>query len=248
MPAFILPTFPYEPRDTEQLMTSDVRILLQLMRGMPRSADPAARLEAFYAPQAASYDSFRERLLHGRRELVESLRLRQGASLIELGAGTGSNLDILAERVAGLHSVELVDLCPSLLAQARLRAARHPNVRVIAGDACDYRPDAPVDCVVFSYSLTMIPEWARALDNAVDMLRTGGELAVVDFTLPGAGQPLARWFWKNWFGHDGVRLDDGHVTALRRLLPSHQLTMHLARVPYLPALRVPYYTFVGCKN
>jgi S-adenosylmethionine-diacylgycerolhomoserine-N-methlytransferase len=229
-------------------MTSDARILLQLMRGMPRSPDAAGRLEAFYAPQAAAYDRFRERLLHGRRELVHSLKLPDGGCLVELGAGTGSNLDILADRVPGLGRVELVDLCPSLLALARIRAARHPNVRVIAADACVYRPDAPVDCVLLSYSLSMIPDWLGALRNAVEMLRPGGELAVVDFTLPSSGQPLARWFWKNWFGHDGVHLDDAHIATLRRLLPSYRLAINLAEVPYLPALRMPYYTFVGYKN
>ena len=44
------------------MMISDARTLLQLMRGMPPSRDPAARLEMFYAPQAASYDRFRERM------------------------------------------------------------------------------------------------------------------------------------------------------------------------------------------
>jgi S-adenosylmethionine-diacylgycerolhomoserine-N-methlytransferase len=243
-----LRTFRFEQRGAEASMISDARILLRLVRGMPRSPDAAARLEAFYAPQAAAYDRFRERLLHGRRELLHSLKLPAGGRLVELGAGTGSNLDILAERVAGLASVELIDLCPSLLEYARIRAARHSNVRVIAGDACSYRPDAPVDCVLFSYSLTMIPDWSRALRNAVDMLRPGGELAVIDFTLPPSVQPLARRFWKNWFGHDGVHLDDAHIANLRRLLPSHQLAVELAPVPYLPVLRVPYYRFVGNKN
>jgi S-adenosylmethionine-diacylgycerolhomoserine-N-methlytransferase len=229
-------------------MISDARILLRLMRGMPRSPDAAVRLEAFYAPQAAAYDRFRERLLHGRRELLDSLKLPAGGRLVELGAGTGSNLDILAGRVAALGSVELIDLCRSLLEHARIRAARHANVRVIAGDACVYRPEAPVDCVLFSYSLTMIPDWSRALHNAVAMLRPGGELAVVDFTLPTPAQPLTRWFWRNWFGHDGVHLDDAHMASLRELLPSHQLTLDLAPVPYMPLLRVPYYRFIGYKN
>jgi S-adenosylmethionine-diacylgycerolhomoserine-N-methlytransferase len=229
-------------------MISDARILLQLMRGMPRSPDPAARLEAFYAPQAASYDRFRERLLHGRRELVNSLKLSAGGRLVELGAGTGSNLDVLAERVATLESVELVDLCASLLEQARVRAAKHANVRVIAGDACVYRPEVPVDCVLFSYSLTMIPDWSRALHNAIEMLRPGGELAVVDFALPPRGERLARWFWKYWFGHNGVDLDDAHISTLRQLLPSGRLEVTLARVPYMAGLRAPYYTFVGYKN
>jgi S-adenosylmethionine-diacylgycerolhomoserine-N-methlytransferase len=228
-------------------MFADARVLLQLLRGMPRSADPAASLESFYAPQAASYDRFRERLLHGRRELIAGLTLPAGARLVELGAGTGSNLDLLGDRVSEFAGVELVDLCPSLLAHARARAARFPNVRVIAADACDYRPETPADCVVFSYSLSMIPDWQRALGNAVEMLRPGGQLAVVDF-MPPPANPVLRAFWRNWFAHDGVRLDDAHLTFLRQLLPAHKFVAARAPVPYLPGLQVPYYRFLGTKN
>jgi S-adenosylmethionine-diacylgycerolhomoserine-N-methlytransferase len=229
-------------------MFADARVLLQLLRGMPHSADPAASLEAFYAPQAASYDRFRERLLRGRGELMAELTLPARARLVELGAGTGSNLDLLGDRVRECYSVELVDLCPSLLAHARARAARFPNVRVIAADACDYRPENPADCVVFSYSLSMIPDWRRALGNAMEMLRPGGQLAVVDFMLPSAVNPVLRAFWRNWFGHDGVRLDDAHVSTLGQLLPVHKFVASRAPIPYLPGLRVPYYRFIGIKN
>lgn len=229
-------------------MIGDARVLLQFLRGMPRHRDPAARLETFYAPQAASYDRFRERLLHGRRELMAELSPRPQARVIELGAGTGSNLDLLGERVIALDSVELVDLCPSLLERARSRAKRYPNVRVIAADACNYRPDKPVDYVIFSYSLSMIPDWRRALDNAFSMLAPGGRLAVVDFMPPSVEYPFMRRFWRTWFRHDGVRLDDAHVAALRQILPNHSFVGAAAPVPYLPGLRVPYYRFIGTKN
>jgi S-adenosylmethionine-diacylgycerolhomoserine-N-methlytransferase len=229
-------------------MFADARVLLQLLRGMPRSADPAASLEAFYGPQAASYDRFRERLLHGRGELLAGLTPPARARLVELGAGTGSNLDLLGDRVREFDSVELIDLCPSLLEQARARAARFPNVRVIAADACAYRPETPADCVVFSYSLSMIPDWRRALGNALEMLRPGGQLAVVDFMPPPPASPVLRAFWSNWFGHDGVRLDDAHVATLSQMLPAHKFVAARAPVPYLPGLRVPYYRFIGIKN
>jgi S-adenosylmethionine-diacylgycerolhomoserine-N-methlytransferase len=230
---------------------ADARILLQLLRGMPRAADAAQRLESFYAPQAASYDRFRERLLHGRRELVEALVLAPGAEVIEMGAGTGANLDFFGPRLRQLGSLRLVDLCPSLLEQAYLRARGLSNVHVVAADACDYRPPRPVDCVIFSYSLSMIPDWRRALGNAEAMLRPGGQLAVVDFLLPAAtGRAGNRWsraFWRRWFGHDGVMLNDAQLATLERLLPQHTLTVCRAPVPYLPWSRMPYYRFIG-KN
>jgi len=124
---------------------------------------------------------------------------------------------------------------------------------MIEADATTWQPDAPVDCVYFSYSLTMIPDWRAALANALAMLKPGGLLGVVDFytssARPAAGlvrhNAFTRQFWPRWFGHDGVRLDPAHLALLRELLAQHQLSEHRAAVPYLPLVRVPYYVFVG---
>ncbi|MGE5155158.1 MAG: class I SAM-dependent methyltransferase, partial [Bdellovibrio bacteriovorus] len=159
----------------------DARVLLRLLRGQPRRGPLAERLQAFYAPQAVHYDSFRERLLHGRAELLERLAPEPGSWLVELGAGTGRNLAFLGDGLGSLGRIDLVDLCPALLDQARRRTRGLANVRVIEADAVRYRPERPVDCVFFSYSLSMIPDWEQALRNALAMLRPGGRLGVVDF-------------------------------------------------------------------
>lgn len=223
------------------------------MRGQPRHGTLAERLEAFYQPQAEHYDAFRERLLHGRAELMSRLAPRAGAHVVELGAGTGRNLGFLGERVPDLGSVELVDLCPALLDRARQRTRDLPNVRVVEADAVDYRPARPVDLVYFSYSLTMIPNWEGALRNALSMLKPGGALGVVDFYVSEPSPPpglarhgaMTRWFWPRWFAHDGVHPSAAHLTTLSALLPDHELSEHRAPVPYLPGLQVPYYVFVG---
>jgi S-adenosylmethionine-diacylgycerolhomoserine-N-methlytransferase len=235
------------------VIASDARILLRLLRGQPRRGSHAERLQAFYAAQAQGYDAFRERLLHGRRELIERLGLPPGARIVELGGGTGHNLVYFGAALAKLGSIELVDLCPALLEEARTRTAPMPNVRVVEADAVTYRPDRPVDCVYFSYSLTMIPDWRGAIDNALAMLKPDGVLGVVDFYVsdrrPESGLThhgaLTRWFWPRWFAHDGVRLSSEHLRRLRALLPIHLLLERRAPVPYLPGLRVPYYLFLG---
>ncbi|NEX21149.1 SAM-dependent methyltransferase, partial [Thiorhodococcus mannitoliphagus] len=51
------------------MIATDARILMRLLLGQPRRGSHAERLQAFYAPQAADYDRFRERLLHGREAL-----------------------------------------------------------------------------------------------------------------------------------------------------------------------------------
>jgi S-adenosylmethionine-diacylgycerolhomoserine-N-methlytransferase len=231
----------------------DAQVLLRLVRGQPRSGTHAQRLQAFYGPQAEHYDAFRERLLHGRDELMALLDPAPGMEAIELGAGTGRNLGFLGERLAGLRNIDLVDLCPALLEQARRRTRGLPNVRVVEADAVTYRPAGQVDLVYFSYSLTMIPDWQGALRNALTMLRPGGRLGVVDFYVsepdpaPGLARhpAITRWFWPRWFGHDGVHPNPAHLSTLRNLFPDHELRERLAPVPYLPGVRVPYYVFVG---
>jgi S-adenosylmethionine-diacylgycerolhomoserine-N-methlytransferase len=232
---------------------ADLRVLASLVRGQPRTGSHAERLQTFYAPQAARYDAFREGLLHGRAELIGWMEPPPGARVVELGGGTGRSLDLWGPRLRGLDSFELVDLCPALLAQARARARDLPNVRVIEADATTYRPAQPADLVYFSYSLTMIPDWRAALDNALAMLRPGGVLGVVDFYVsepdpaPGLARhgALALWFWPRWFGHDGVYPNPEHLPTLRHRLPDHRLLEGQGRVPYLPGVRVPYYAFVG---
>jgi S-adenosylmethionine-diacylgycerolhomoserine-N-methlytransferase len=239
----------------EHLISTDVRVLWQLLRGQPGHGSHAERLQAFYAPQASRYDVFRERLLNGRRELIDRLVVPHGGRMVELGGGTGRNLLFFGDRLSALDEVCVVDLCPALLDEARGKSAGMSNVRLVEADAVTWRPHGPVDLVYFSYSLTMIPDWQGAIDNALSMLKPGGQLGVVDFYVSRPDQgpggvhhgAATRWFWPKWFGHDGVRLNPAHLAHLRQVMPDHQLYEHRGRVPYLFGLTVPYYIFIGRK-
>ncbi len=239
-------------------LRQDAAVLWHLLRGQAGEGSHAERLNDFYAPQADRYDQFRERLLQGRRELLEelSVQLRDGDRLVELGAGTGRNLAFLGSRVDALERVELVDLCAPLLHQARQRWQGHENVFLVEADATRYQPAEPVDAVYFSYSLSMIPDWFAAVDNALTMLRPGGVLGVVDFYVSRPHPPvgrvrhggLTRHFWPLWFAHDGVYPSKDHLPYLGSRLELLSLAEERARVPYLPGLRVPYYRFIGRKR
>ncbi len=239
-----------------EALRGDAAVLARLLRGMPRADSHAQALSAFYGAQSEHYDRFRERLLVGRAELIANLPLPPRAHVVELGGGTGRNAEFFGTRLAAIESFTVVDLCAPLLAQARERAARIPQLRAIEADATRWQPPQPVDAVILSYALTMIPDWHAALANAVTMLKPGGVLGVVDFYVSpphaAAGRarhgPLTRWFWPAWFRHDGVRLDAGHLPALRRLLPLHEVVEARTPVPYLPLARVPYYRFIGRKT
>ncbi|MGE3335176.1 MAG: class I SAM-dependent methyltransferase [Rhodospirillaceae bacterium] len=228
-------------------------MLLQFLHGRRRGADHGANLDAFYGPQADVYDRFRERLLHGRADLMQALDLRAGQRVIDFGAGTGRHWLFVEPELSQLARVDLVDLCAPLLEVARTRFARHPNVHTVRANAQAWRAGEPVDAVIFSYSLSMIPDWRAALANAAAQLRPGGLIGVVDFySLPEQPlhpfKPLSGWdrfFWPRWFRHDGVMLRPEVHAALLDAGATVHLQQDKARLPYLPIIRAPWFLWIG---
>jgi S-adenosylmethionine-diacylgycerolhomoserine-N-methlytransferase len=240
-------------------LAADLRVLYQLIFARTTDQDPAARLESFYRHQRGAYDDFRRRLLHGREEMMRSLDLPAGGRLIDFGGGTGSNVEVLGESLGRLHSVVIVDLCSSLLQVAAERIQRHGwcNVRTVLADATTYTPDdGPMDAATFSYSLTMIPDWFRAIDNAHAALKPGGMIGVVDFYVsrkwPANGlrkhSAFQRHFWPLWFSWDNVFFSCDHLPYLQSRFQTIRLEEGMGKVPYLFGLKAPYYIFLGRRG
>jgi S-adenosylmethionine-diacylgycerolhomoserine-N-methlytransferase len=236
---------------------SDLGIVYRMLRSRSGGSSHGERLEAFYREQAGAYDDFRRRLLHGREEMMLSLELPEGARAVDMGGGTGSNFECLGDRLRRFRDVQIVDLSPSLLKVAGERIARHSwgNVRTIVADATTYEPDGgPVDVVTFSYSLTMIPDWFKAIDHARDILKPGGLIGVADFYVarkwPAHGvrhAGLRRFFWPTWFGWDNVFLSADHLPYLESRFQTVKREERLGKMPYMLGLRAPYYIFIGRK-
>jgi S-adenosylmethionine-diacylgycerolhomoserine-N-methlytransferase len=238
---------------------ADLKILYHLALKPVRGKDHAARMESFYAGQAGAYDDFRKRLLKGRQELWNLIEPPAGGTWIDMGGGTGANLEYFGKRINQLGKVYVLDLSHSLLeiAKQRISASGWTNVETVEADATTFQPPGgPVDVVTFSYSLTMIPDWFAAIENALAMLKPGGVIGVVDFYVSRkyASDGLARhsWstrtFWPNWFAMDIVYPSPDHVPFLHRHFDVLHFQEHRAKVPYLPLGRVPYYLFVGRKR
>lgn len=239
-------------------LSSDLRVLYHLALKPVRGADHAARMENFYAGQAEAYDDFRRRLLKGREELWRLIEPPPGGTWIDMGGGTGGNVEFFGERLKTLGKVYVLDLSPSLLEVAGKRIADGgwANVQTVQADATTWQPPQPADVVTFSYSLTMIPDWFAAIENALAMLRPGGTIGVVDFYVsrkwPSNGSTRHGWwtrtFWPAWFALDNVFPSPDHVPFLQRHFDVVHFEEHRAKVPYIPLLRMPYYLFVGRKG
>lgn len=224
-----------------------------------QGATHAERLEDYYRTQADTYDAFRQHLLHGRPALLKVLPIPTGARMVEMGAGTGWNVEALGPQRSRCQSILLVDLCESLLrvAEARVRRCGWDNVEVVRADATTFSPQGGlVDVVLFSYALTMIPNWFQAIDQAWNMLRPGGVIGATDFYIsrahpePGLRQHAwwQRLFWPACFHGHNVFLSPDHLPYLRQRFETVHLSEQLGSMPFMLGLQPPYYVFVGRKG
>lgn len=237
---------------------NDLKVYKSILFTRIKGATPAERLESFYAGQAPYYDDFRRHMLHGRQELYSALPVPDKGIWLELGGGTASNLQYLGDQLGRLRKIYLVDLCDALLAVARQRiqARQWPNVELVRADATAFTPpEGYADVITFSYSLSMMPTWSRALEHAWRVLRPGGSVGVVDYYVsrkqPAPGHMkhswLARFYWPRFFRACHVYPSPDHLPCLCQQFRKTRLWEGRARIPYFPWLKPPCYLFIGQK-
>lgn len=242
----------YHPEAT---WSSDFEVLKAMIFADIKGDTQQERLESFYVTQADKYDSYRHRMLHGRYPMIKAMPAPKGGVWVDMGGGTGSNLEYYGSGLNRWGRVVVLDLCPSLVETAKKRVNTKgwgDIVDVVLGDACDVNCEGlpasgTVDVVTFSYALTMIPDWKGAIRNAYRMLKPGGHIAVCDFTVldeqwTGMG---ALWTWI--FSNDHVHLNPEHIPTLCSAFEKVILGTGFGHFPYVPLLTCPYYYFIGKK-
>lgn len=242
-------------------LLTDLRILYHLACNPIRGGTHRERLESFYKGQAGGYDDFRRRLLKGRAPLYRRMPIPSSGDgvWVDMGGGTGANIEAIADRLPHLKKVYIVDLSPSLLEIARERIDRNgwTNVEAVEADVTTFSPpEVCADIVTFSYSLTMIPDWFAAIDHAHSLLVPGGHIGVVDFFVsrkyPPSGYTSHGWFtrtfWPAWFAQDNVFLNQDHIPYLANCFDRLAFRGNRGKVPYMLGMKVPYYQFVGRKS
>lgn len=160
---------------------------------MSDTASHADLMDQVYRYQRRIYDVTRRYYLLGRDRLVAELDPPEGARVLEIACGTGRNLAAVAARHRGV-ALYGVDISREMLASSEAKLG--PGAQLAFADACDFDGRAlfkveGFDRVILSYSLSMIPDWRRALAVAADQLAPGGSLHVVDF---GRQHDLPGWF------------------------------------------------------
>lgn len=158
-----------------------------------------ALMDDVYRHQRYIYDLTRKYYLFGRDRLIRELNLKPGERLIEVGCGTARNLIAIAQRYpqAKLYGLDASQEMLKTAEQAIARAGLSSKIKLIHAYAEDLTPalfgeEEPFDRAVFSYSLSMIPDWRQALRAASQAVAPDGRIHVVDFgDLSGLGRVFA---------------------------------------------------------
>jgi len=240
-------------------LVKEIRFAWHLLYKPIRGTTHQERLECFYRGQAVEYDRRRQNMLHGREDLYRDLLPPLNGIWLDMGGGTGGNLEPVDDRLPSLRKVYIVDLSSSMLDVARRRIAERnwKNVSVIQADMAEFvPPEGPVDLVTFSYSLTMTPNWFDAITHAFDLLRPGGLIGVADyyvsqkFPTPGMCRHNAwtRTFWPMWFGMRNVHPSPDHLPCLQQHFEQVTLQEGTSPVALMPGFRIPFYRFIGRKS
>lgn len=161
---------------------------------MPRASRGIGRLVG----QCRLPDGFREWAY--RRRAVALLQLRPGATVVEIGCGTGLNFRLVLERIGPTGQLIGVDFSAEMLERARRRIAAKGwnNVQLVQVRATDYDFPAGVDAVISTFALSLEPRfdggtragWAFCAAGPAD----AGQLAAQ------CSAAISRRCWSGWSG------------------------------------------------
>jgi phosphatidylethanolamine/phosphatidyl-N-methylethanolamine N-methyltransferase len=176
---------------------------------------------AVYAKLSPVYDLLFGRILQpGRVATVARMDLNHGASVLEVGVGTGLNAPLYPAhlRVTG------IDISADMLEKARERVAREhlDHVRLVQMDAAHLTfPDNAFDIVYAPYTISVVPDAVRVAREMRRVCKVGGTILLLNHFL--SANPLLASVERAicpWTVHAGFRSD----VDLQDVLASADLT------------------------
>lgn len=207
-------------------------------------------MSKFYAAQAKGYDAVREKMLVARPDMISAFGpIKDGQTWLDIGGGTGRNLHFLRAQLDNFQRIVVLDICPELLevgkqsARSTFTPAQFEKIRWVCMDinaptikeelakVCGNSLSRGFDTITFSYSLTMIPEWEKALYSAKSLMSDSGRLLVGDFdTYTEEGNSFRDFLIRTWYKQDGVRIEaNTRKTILEQVFAGDEYTKTCAR-------------------
>jgi demethylmenaquinone methyltransferase/2-methoxy-6-polyprenyl-1,4-benzoquinol methylase len=147
------------------------------------TAKEQRRVRRLYGLVARIYDIRVGPFLRGRKHALEALRPNPGDTVLDLACGTGLNFSHVIEWIGPKGRIVGLDFTRPMLKRATKKLVRHhgDNVTLVEGDATNLPLAADsCDAVLCSYAMAIIPDYRRAIAEAVRVLKPGGRLVLLE--------------------------------------------------------------------
>lgn len=133
-----------------------------------------------YNNGAAEYEAIMQRYWHVPREsLIASLQLRPNQIVLDAAVGTGLNLSAYPEGV----QVVGVDLSEMMLSEARKKQVSADITLKVADLENLGFPDDHFDAAASGFTLCVVADPVRALQELLRVTKTGALIAILDYCL-----------------------------------------------------------------
>lgn len=141
-----------------------------------RAPDRAAAL-AQYRRRAERYDDELALFEPIRSQAVALLRLRPGATVLDVGCGTGLSFLMLHHRIGRGGRIIGIEQCPEMMAKARARVEENhwSNVDLVCAPAAAARVPAQADAALFHFTHDVVRDDA-AIANVLSHLKAGARV------------------------------------------------------------------------
>ncbi len=140
-----------------------------------------------------------------RKRAIGKLNLKQGYKVLDIACGTGLNFRHIEKVIGKKGEIVAVDYTKEMLKQAEklVKKNNYHNIKLIKEDAAKIKlPKTYFDAVISTLGFSSIPDHKAALKNAVNSLKKGKKLVMLEgklFTFRPLNMlmPILRWN-KSW--------------------------------------------------
>lgn len=117
-------------------------------------------------------------------KVIETLKVKPGAQVADIGSGSGLFTRPLAKQVGSKGTVYAVDIDPELIKYVEKTAAEQKltNIKTILAAEDDPKLPAPVDLIVIIDTLHHIANQPTYLKGLKKYLKPNGRVAIIDFS------------------------------------------------------------------
>ena len=162
------------------------------------------RVRAMFSSIASRYDLANHLLSGGldffwRKRAAQIVRAWEPARILDLATGSGDLARTLRAACPGAFLVG-ADFCHPMLLVAQRKGLAH----LVAADGLRLPfADASFDALTIAFGLRNMESWSAGLAEMRRVLRPGGHLLVLDFSIP---PPPLRWLYRPYLHHALPRL------------------------------------------